>query len=537
MYKILVSDKLGQAGLDVLDAAEDVEYDLLLGKSKDELIARLPEYEGWIVRSGTRTDAEMIAAATKLKVIGRAGIGVDNIDVEAATQNGVIVQNTPGANSMATAEQTMALMLAVSRHTAHAHKSLANGEWNRSEYNGQELYEKTLGVIGFGKIGRLVTTRALAFGMTVIAYDPYVSEDDARPLGVTLVDLDDLYTQSDYITLHTAATPETVNMINADAIAQMKDGAIIVNVARGKLIDEAALAAGLESGKVAGAALDVYQSEPPSADNPLIGHAKVTHTPHLGASSVEAQRNVGVQVVKQVLDALRGTDVRNAVNASFSQGPSFSDARPYLTLAEKLGLLQHYIVPDKIERVEIEVNGEALAGAIRPIAASILKGMVERRAEDSMKGNVGEVNIVNAPLVAEQLGILVSQKRGLSKVEYPNFIACRVYWDGDDSPHTITGTVIGGTHLRILRISRFDVEGTPEGHVLLLRNKDVPGVIGQIGTLLAAYSINIAAWQMGRIRQGGEALCFINLDDAPPEPLMNAIEMIPAVVKAKAVTL
>ncbi len=537
MYKILVSDKLGQAGLDVLDSAEDVSYDLLVGKSKEELCAVLPQYDGWIVRSGTKPDADMIAAATKLRVIGRAGIGVDNIDLEAATKQGVIVQNTPGANSMATAEQTMALMLAVSRFTAQAHMSLCNGEWNRSQFNGQELYEKTLGIIGFGKIGRLVAARALAFGMTVIAYDPFVSEDEARPLGVTLEDLEDLYTQSDYISLHTAVTSETTNLIDAAAIAQMKDGAIIVNVARGKLIDEAALLAALDEGKLAGAALDVFQSEPPAADNRLIGHPKVTHTPHLGASSVEAQRNVGVQVVEQVLDALRGNDVRNAVNASFSQGPSFAAARPFLTLAEKLGLLQHYVVPDKIDRIEIEVVGEVLAEAVRPIAAYILKGLVELRAEDKDLGQADEVNIINAPYVAEQMGIEVSQKRGLSAVEYPSFIACRVFWDSPDSPHTITGTVLGGKHLRILRISRYDVEGTPEGHVLLLRNKDVPGVIGQIGTMLASFDINIAAWQMGRLTQGGEALCFINLDAMPPVECLDAITNIPAVVKAKALTL
>lgn len=314
MYKILVSDKLGQAGLDALEAAQDATFDLKTGLSKDELIAILPEYEGWIVRSGTRPDADMIKAASKLKVIGRAGIGVDNIDIPAATANGVIVMNTPGANSMATAEQTLALMLATSRHTGHAHASLASGKWERSSFVGQELFQKTLGIIGFGKIGRLVAARAQAFGMSVLAYDPYVSEQDAMAYDVTLVDLDDLYAQSDLITLHTAATAETEDMINAAAIKQMKAGVIVINVARGKLVNEADLLAGLESGQIKAAGLDVYKQEPPAADNPLIGHPKVVHTPHLGASSVEAQRNVAVQIVEQVLDALRDKEVRNAVN-------------------------------------------------------------------------------------------------------------------------------------------------------------------------------------------------------------------------------
>ena len=529
MYKILVSDKLGQAGLDLLDAADDVEVDVLLKKSKDELIAVLPNYDGWIVRSGTRPDADMIKAATSLKVIGRAGIGVDNIDIAAATAQGVIVMNTPGSNSMATAEQTMALMLAVSRHTAHAHKAIADGGWNRGAYVGQELYQKTLGVIGFGRIGRLVTARAQAFGMTVVAYDPYVSEDDARALDVTLVDLDDLYAQSDYITLHTAATPETTNMINADAIAQMKDSAILVNVARGKLVNEADLAAALDAGQLKAAALDVYQSEPISADNPLVGHPKVTHTPHLGASSVEAQRNVAVQVVNQVLDAVRGTDVRNAVNLPFSPGPNLSAVRPYLDLAEKLGLLQYHIATADIERVEIEVFGDVVAGLVRPIAASILSGLLVNRTED-------EVNFVNAPVIADKIDLRTAQARDLVAVEYPNFVACRIFW-GDGEQHTMAGTVVGGTRPRIVQISRYQVEGTPEGTVLLLRNKDVPGVVGQIGTLLAAYSVNIATWQMGRLEQGGEALCFINLDDMPPQPLLDAIAMIPAVTKCLAVSL
>ena len=536
MFKILVSDKLGQAGLDVLDSAEDATYDLLLKKSKAELIAVLPEYDGWIVRSGTKPDAEMIAAASKLKVIGRAGIGVDNIDLAAATEQGVVVMNTPGANSVATAEQTFALMLAVSRHTAHAHLSLAKGEWNRSQYAGQELFKKTLGIVGFGRVGRLVAARAIAFGMTVIAYDPYVSEDVARALDVTLVDLEDLWPQADLITLHTAATPETVNMINADSIAQMKDGAIIINVARGTLIDEAALAAALDSGKLAGAAIDVFRNEPPAKAHPLIGHPKVTHTPHLGASSVEAQRNVAIQVVDQVLDALRGTEVRHAVNASFSFGPSFTAARPFIDLAEKLGLLQYHIAADKIERVEIEVVGEALAGLVRPIAASFLKGMVMLCAEE--RGFDREVNIINAPVVADKLGIHVAQRRGLSDdIEYTNFITCRIFWAGEDEPHTVTGTVLGGKYPRVVKISRFFVEGLPKGVVLLLRNHDIPGVIGQIGTLLAAYNVNIAAWQMGRTAPGGEALSFINLDEMPPSPLLNAITVLPAVVKVKAMVL
>lgn len=313
MFKILISDKLGQAGLDCLDKMSDVTYDVKTGLSKDELIATIPTYDALIIRSGTRPDADIIAAGSNLKIIGRAGIGVDNVDLAAATTHGVKVMNTPRANSVTTAEQTMALMLAVCRHTAPAHNSVAAGEWARSTYVGTELAEKTLGVIGFGYIGRLVARRAKAFGMTIIAYDPYVSSEVAAEMGATLLSLPELLAQANIITLHTIVTPETTNMINADTIAQMKDGVRIINVARGRLIEEQALADALQSGKVAAAALDVYQQEPP-VGSPLIGLPTVLHTPHLGASSKEAQTRVAVEIVEQVVDGLRGTDFRNVVN-------------------------------------------------------------------------------------------------------------------------------------------------------------------------------------------------------------------------------
>lgn len=529
MYKILITDKLGREGLALLEAAPDVSFDVKIGLSKDEIIAALPDYDAWLVRSGTRPDAEMIAAGKKLKVIGRAGIGVDNVDVAAATAHGVLVMNTPGANSMATAEQTLALMLAASRFTAQAHHSLLKGEWNRNSFVGQELFQKTLGVIGFGKIGRLVATRAQAFGMTVLAYDPYVSEEAARNLNVTLVDLEDLLAQSDYITLHAVATAETANLINAETLAQMKDGVIIINVARGKLIDEAALAAALDSGKVRAAGLDVFVQEPPAADNPLIGHPKVAHTPHLGASSVEAQANVSIDIVKSVLDALRGVDVRNAVNAPFRSGPDFAAVRPYLDLAEKLGLLQYHIATSDIRRVEIEVRGDQVAGLIRPIAAALLKGMIMLRTEE-------EINYINAPIVAERLGIQVAQTMGLSEAEYPNIVACRVYW-GEGEQHIIAGVAHGGKYPHIIQFNRYYLEGRPEGIVMLMRNRDVPGVIGQIGTLLAAYGVNIGEWRLGRVAPGGEALSFINLDNMPPPQCLDAIRVLPAVTKAKIVQL
>lgn len=312
-YKILIADKLGQAGLDRLALATDVIYEMRTGLSKDELLAIMPDYDAVIVRSDTRMDADLIAAGSRLKVIGRAGMGVDNIDVSAATAHGVMVMNTPHANSVATAEQTMALMLAVNRHTVPAHNSVATGKWERSNFVGTELAGKTLGIIGFGYIGRLVARRAQAFDMKVVACDPFVSAETGAELGVELMPLTDLLAQSDIITLHAVVTPETRDMINAESIAGMKDGIIIINVARGKLIDEQALAEALKSGKVRAAALDVYQVEPP-VNCPLIGLPNVLHTPHLGASSLEAQHGVGVELADQIVDALRGMSYRNVLN-------------------------------------------------------------------------------------------------------------------------------------------------------------------------------------------------------------------------------
>ncbi len=311
--KILISDKLGQAGLDLLDTLEDVSYDMKTGLSKDELIAIMPEYDGLIIRSGTRPDADIIAAGSNLKVIGRAGIGVDNIDLEAATKHGVTVVNTPRANSIATAEQTLALMLSMNRFTAQSHASVGAGNWNRGDYVGTELYGKTLGVIGFGYIGRLVTARAQAFGMKVVAADPYVSVEAAAELDVELLPLDGLLAVADMITLHAIVTDETKEMINAESISKMKDGVMLVNVARGKLVNEEELAAALQSGKVAAAGLDVFYSEPPE-NCPLIGLPNVTHTPHLGASSKEAQAAVGIQIVEQVVKVLKGEEPDYWVN-------------------------------------------------------------------------------------------------------------------------------------------------------------------------------------------------------------------------------
>ncbi len=527
MFKILITDIIDQVCLDRLTEANDVHYDVRLDLENGELLALIPAYDAVIVRSGTKLDAAVIEAGVNLKVIGRAGSGVDNIDIQAATLRGIIVTNAPEANTIAAAEHTVALLLAAARRLVPAHLSLVAGEWRRSHFVGQQLHGRTLGVIGFGRIGREVTRLAQVFDMEVIAYDPYVSEAVARKYGITLVDLDDLLAEADYITLHTAPTAETDRILDAAAFAQMRDGVIVVNVAHGLLIDEAALLNALNAGKVACAALDVYYHEPPTG-SPLIGHPSVIHAPHLGAATVEARHAVATQIVNQVLDALRGSDYRNAVNMPFRDGPPYPVAKPYLLLAETMGVLQAHMADAPIMRVEIEVSGEPACELIRPIAAALLRGII---AKDEPNG----VNYVNAPLLAGQRNIAITQTKGLGDLDYSNLISCRVFWQGGD--RLMAGVLFGGSEPRIVQVSDYHLEAKPEGHILVMLNRDIPGVIGQVGTILSAYNVNIAEWRLGRSEPGGEALSFINLDTVPPHTVIDALASVPAIKKVTLITL
>lgn len=531
MYRILISDKLGADGLATLDQYRDVRYDHKPGLSKEELLAIIGEYDGLIVRSGTKVTADVLKAGAKLKVVGRAGMGVDNIDVPAATQRGIVVMNTPGANSVATAELAMGLMLAASRNIPQAHASLSAGEWRRSEFSGQQLLGKTLGIVGFGRIGRLVAQRAKAFGMTILAYDPYVSEEVGRELGVTLVELEDLLHQSDYITLHTAFSPDSAHMINADSIAQMKDGAILINDARGKLVDEQALAEALQSGKLKAAGIDVYTTEPPATDSPLISLPNVVHTPHLGASTIEAEREVGIQIVKQVVSVLRGEDFANAVNMPYDVPDSFAGIQPYMDLAEKLGRLQAGLAESRIEQLEIEVQGEMVSKLVRAIAAGMLKGIL---SADPDLSDVA-VNYINAPTIAAERGPATTQAIGINGLDYPNLVACRAVWKGGE--RLLAGVLFGGVEPRVVQVDQYRLEARPEGTVLVMQNRDVPGVIGQVGTILSEHGVNIGEWRLGRDRPGGDALSFINLDDDPPEAAVRALGQIDDVTQVTVVHL
>ena len=474
-FRILVTDDLSQEAVDLLNANADVDFDVAKGLSPEQLEQRIVGYDALIVRSSARATAEVIAAGDKLKVIGRAGVGVDNINIPAASERGIVVMNTPGANTVATAEHTMALLLALCRNVPQAVQSLREGRWDRKQYKGVEVRDKTIGIIGLGRIGRRVARRCRAFGMDVICYDPYLSDERAHQMRIERVPLDELFTRSDFITLHAALTPKTKGMIDKEAIGKMKRGVRIVNAARGDLIDEEALLYGLESGIVAGAALDVLSQEPANPNNPLLHMENVLVTPHLAASTQEAQRQVGIQIVDQVIDALHEIDFRNAVNMPAIDGQARRELRPYLAMAESMGSMQNQMAPDAITKVEIGVLGNIIDQHIKPVTVAILKGLLEPVS------NV-RVNQVNAPHIAMERGIQVAQTSGLQSTDYPNLITCRVEWNGGS--RTMTATLFSQDEPRIVEVDGFRVDVIPEGTILVAWSHDQPGFIGKVGTLL-----------------------------------------------------
>ena len=527
-YRVLITDKLGQDGLAVLDAADDITYDVNTGLSEAELIDAIPGYDALLIRSGTQVTAPVLQAADRLQIIGRAGVGTDNVDVDEATRQGVIVMNTPDANTIATAEHSLALLLATTRNIVPAHNSLAAGQWERSAFTGFELKGKTLGIVGFGRVGRAVAARAQAFEMTVMAYDPFVSEMIGRDLKVELVDLEDLLTASDYVTLHTALSDETRHLINDERLALMKRGSVLINAARGGLVDPDALARALDADHLRVAAIDVFEQEPPSPDHPLVGHAKVIHTPHLGASTAEAQRSVAIEIAEQVVDALRGHRIENGVNLALPPGLDFERVSPYLDLAAKIGRLQHAMADDKIEAVELELYAEDAEELMRPVASAILKGILDEVMP-------GRVNFVNAPILARDAGLKISRSVGLGRADYLNQITCRISWEAGE--RTVSGVVFSDDHPRIVQVSNYRLEADPTGTVLLMLNEDVPGVIGTVGSVLGDHGINIAEWRLGRNEERTEALSFINLDTVPGDEVIEQLRAMEPISKAVVVDL
>jgi len=525
--KILVSDNLAEEGIELLRESPDIIVDVKLKLELRELIKQISKYDALLVRSGTKVTKEIIDAAKNLKVIGRAGVGVDNIDVEAASKKGILVMNTPGGNTISAAEHTMSMILALSRCIPQANISLKSKQWEKKKFLGTEIFQKTLGIIGLGRIGGEVAKRAQSFGMEIIAYDPFISKAHAREMGVKLVSFPELIKQADYITIHVPSTPETKHIINKETISQMKKGVRIINCARGGIIDEAALAEAVKSGKVGGAALDVFEKEPPF-DSPVLGLDNIIVTPHLGASTEEAQINVARDIALQVLDFLKNGIVRNAVNMPELDPEKMKTLGPYINLCEKLGRLQGQISEGGFTHIGIQYSGEILRHDIKPLTIALLKGLLEPILEQ-------EVNFINAPLIAEERGIRVTESK-VSKVEdFANLIVVETMTEKGEN--IVAGTLLGKKEFRLVRIGEFDLDVVPEGYMLLCSNLDKPGVIGKIGTILGNRKINIAAMQVGRKTVGGKALTIINVDCDISKDVLKEIEGISEIVEVKMVNL
>ncbi|MGH7848565.1 MAG: phosphoglycerate dehydrogenase [Candidatus Binatia bacterium] len=525
--KILVSDSLASQGLDVLKKA-GFEVTVKTGLNAPELKQTLGDYDGLVIRSGTKVTAAVLEAADSLKVIGRAGVGVENVDVEAASKKGIVVMNTPGGNNVTTAEHTITLMLSLARHIPQSVASLKSGQWKRDKFMGVELCNKTLGIIGIGNVGRIVAERAQGLRMKVIAYDPFVLPEAAAQLGTELVGLEEIFTRSDLITVHVPLTEETRGLINRAAFAQMKDGVRIINCARGGIVDENDLLEALRSGKVAGAALDVFVEEPPSPNHPLLQSDHVIATPHLGASTDEAQLNVAIAVCEQIVDFLQRGIVRYAVNVPSVSPELLNLLRPYLSLGEKLGSLQVQMFGRLPKEVHVEYGGEVTNYTVAPLTLAVLKGILTPVMESS-------VNYVNAPLIARERGINIIESKSSRPMDFASSI--KVIAKTQERTIEVEGAVFGSNNPRIVKIDNFYLEAVPDGYILILHNRDVPGVVGAVGTLLGKNKINIAAMELGREKIGGMAISLFHIDDAIPKETLDELRNLSNIVSATLVKL
>lgn len=514
--KVLVADPVSQSGVDELAIGGALEVVVKTGLPEADLIQIIPEFSALVVRSQTKVTAAVLEAAKNLKVVGRAGVGVDNVDVESATKHGVIVMNTPGGNTISTAEHAFSLLVSIARSIPQAHASVKAGRWDRKKYEGVELYNKTLGVLGMGRIGTEVARRAIAFGMRVLAYDPYLSATKARSLQVELVEsLDELVPQADFLTLHMPLTPETKHMLDTRRLGLCKKGVRIVNCARGGLIDEAALKTALESGQVAAAALDVYEIEPPPAEFPLRDLANIVFTPHLGASTAEAQENVGIEIAQAIRAALLEGEIRNAVNMPSIDAKTFAIVKPYLTLGDKLGRFAAQLAPNRNDRIVITYGGKAVELPTDAVTRAVLTGFLKHAGGE-------EVNSVNVHSMAATIGLQVEEVKSSEQTDFNEWLHVAV-WSGD-SKVSIGGTFFGAKNEpRIVRVNSQPVEVTPSGAVLLLENKDRPGIVGHIGTLLGEQNVNIASMSLSRDVVGGRALTLLNVDSAPDQAVLDRL--------------
>jgi D-3-phosphoglycerate dehydrogenase len=519
--KILALDNLQKVGLDVF-AKEGIETDVKGKMTPEELAAVIDSYDGVVVRGATKATAAVFEKVSRLKVIGRAGSGTDNIDKVAATKKGVVVMNTPGGNTVTTGEHAIALMMAMARQLPRADASMKQGKWEKSKFMGTELTDKVLGVVGLGNIGKVVAERALGLKMVVIGYDPYVSKEDAGRLGVELVPLDDLFGRSDFITFHTPLTPETKNMVCEASIAKMKKGVYLINCARGALVNEPDLLAALESGQVRGAALDVYPVEPPPPDNPLLKHPNLILTPHLGAATTEAQEKVAVLIAEQICDFLKKGTIRNSVNFPSVSAELLPTLKPYLDLCEKLGAFHGQLLDSPLKELKVEYLGEVGKLGTAPMTISVLKGLLQYQTD--------EVNLVNARMVAEERGIKVVEATAAKTEEYTSIVRVSALTEKGEA--SVSGTVFGAVP-RIVKINLFPIDAELAGGMLMLQNLDVPGVVGRVGTFLGEKGINIAGLKLGRKEPGGTAVSLINVDNPVPEKVLAQLSKLPNITSAK----
>jgi len=520
--KVLVSDNLGEIGIQMFQEEEGIEVDVKTGLPPEELKAIIGEYDALVIRSATKVTEDLLEAATRLKVVGRAGIGLDNVDIPAATKRGIVVMNTPDGNVVTTAEHAISMMLSLTRNIPCGTSSLKAGRWDKKKLQGREVYNKTLGVVGFGKIGSIVADRARGLRMKVIVYDPFVIPERIEKLGFEYVTLQELYRRSDYITVHVPKLKDTVGLLNKAAFDQMKDGVMVINCARGGIVNETDLYEALTSGKVAGAALDVFETEPPGS-SPLIDLDRLICTPHLGASTLEAQTNVAVAVAGQIIDYLKNGTINNAVNAPSVTGELLEKLRPYLELAEQMGLLQAQLTCGPPTEVVIEYAGDFKGLDLEPVTTAILKGLLTLSVKD-------DVNFVNAHVLAKQRGIKVTETKVAESDEYSTLITVRVITTEMES--SVAGTIFGKKDSRVVKINNFRLEMILEGHLALIYNIDKPGSIGQIGSLLGQHDINIGRMQVGQEEGGDRNIIFLCTDTPIPESVFEELRALPLVKTA-----
>ncbi len=517
--KVLVSDNLGEIGVKMFQEADGIDVDVKVGLAPEELKKIIGNYDALVIRSATKVTEDILDAANNLKVIGRAGIGLDNVDIPAATKKGVVVMNTPGGNVVTTAEHTIAMLLSLSRNIPQGTSSLKEGRWDKKKLQGREIFNKTLGVIGLGKIGSIVADRARGLKMQVIVYDPFVTPENIEKAGYESVSIDELYKRADYITIHVPKLKDTIGLIDKKAFDQMKDGVMIINCARGGIVNEADLYDAIKSGKVAGASLDVFETEPPGS-SPLFELDKFICTPHLGASTKEAQTNVAVAVAKQIINFLQNGTILNAVNVPSITGELLEKLGPYLTLADKLGCLQAQLAKGPIKEVIVEYKGDFQGLDLSPVTTAVLKGLLDYAVKD-------DVNFINAHVVANDRGIKVTETTSFDSEDYLNLVTAKTVTE--ETAHTVAGTIFGKKEPRIVKINNFRLEMIPDGHLTLINNLDKPGAIGSIGTALGEHGINIGRMQVGQELDGERNIIFLQTDTSIKDDVLEKLRNLPLV--------